>query len=870
MKKLSLLLLSLAFGSAAVSAQPVSVTAAKERALDFWHQKSPASASARKAPRQEPRLVMTPSLDGLYVFNDEANGGYVVVSGEERMPAVLGYSSTGRYDKNDESGNLNAWLDLYAGQVAYLKSHPGERAVAGSNDGHKPPIEPLLDCAWGQREPYNNMCPKKKKNSSTLTGCVATAMAQVMYYWKWPKETLSPIPAYTTRTKKFNMPELPVTTIDWDNMLPDYSTVEYTQEQADAVATLMLLCGSAVQMDYCESGSGASSTGEEMVLYFDYADNFVFYNRYSLTLTADEWDQMIYDDLAAGHPILYSGFQYRSGHEFVVDGYDDYGYFHINMGWGASSNDYFLLTQIKNYNDGQHATLNLVPADPTQPKTYATYHEGTLEFHHDFERNQRPGVVYSLLQKNYWSNYAEQIQHVVFDSTFVDARPTSMTGWFTNCKQLEHIEGLEYLNTSQVNSFGALFLGCDNLKELDLSHFNTENVDYMGSMFFGCSSLKELDLSSFNTEKVTNMWGMFGSCSSLTSLNISSFNTKNVRDMYRTFDGCTSLTMIDLGSFNTEKVRDMGCFFEDCSSLTTIYVGEGWNLADKSWNDMFSNCTSLVGSQGTSFADLQSPSSTYAHVDEGPDNPGYLSSKQPALDVYADGLALCQRYAVYTDSVAPQLVDSLRSLQSVNAAAASTILASADSLRAVLHDFAYLTDEEKSPLSQQLTAIVAAVTQLKVESDSATCSPLLSLLAYAEPPVDSLRDSLVAYHASLYPVRVSPQQLDSLVTAFASYISTLQTLHIAPLDSASLALSPLFSRLDSIPQELDVQQSLLAALSAELSAIITSVPDVRRQDTPLKVYTLDGRQRTMTARQIDAQPSGLYIYKGRKRVVNCP
>ena len=169
---------------------------------------------------------------------------------------------------------------------------------------------------------------------------------------------------------------------------------------------------------------------------------------------------------------------------------------------------------------------------------------GTLTFKHDANK---PAGAFSLNEGEtdpawYDGDGTEfnknNIQKVIFDPSFANARPTNCYAWFFGNKDLTIIEGLEYLNTEKVTSMRAMFSSCISLTSLDVSKFNTQNVTSMRAMFHGCSSLTSLDVSKFNTEKVTNMRGMFGRCSNLTSLNVSNFNTANVTDMLAMFLMC--------------------------------------------------------------------------------------------------------------------------------------------------------------------------------------------------------------------------------------------------------------------------------------------------------------------------------------------
>ena len=152
-----------------------------------------------------------------YVFNAEKNGGFVIVSADDRTEAILGYADQGTLDANQLPENAKKWLEGYELQIRALGNSPhkynSQRRVIGD------PVPPLITAHWGQGAPYNNMCPLDGENKS-VTGCVATAMAQVMYYHKWPTAKVGPFPAYTTSTKGIEVEEIPETTFKWDKMNP--------------------------------------------------------------------------------------------------------------------------------------------------------------------------------------------------------------------------------------------------------------------------------------------------------------------------------------------------------------------------------------------------------------------------------------------------------------------------------------------------------------------------------------------------------------------------------------------------------------------------------------------------------------------------
>ena len=349
----------------------------------------------------------------------------------------------------------------------------------------------------------------------------------------------------------------------------------------------------------------------------------------------------------------------------------------------------------------QEAYANFTPTD------------STLTFYYDELRSSREGTSYLVNAQDSvpaWYENREKVTQVVFDTTFVDARPTSTRCWFYEMTKLDSITGIRYLktdsvtdmanmflecysltsidlsgfntskvtnmelmfcdlsltaldvsafNTENVENMFSMFAGCDQLATLDLSGFNTSKVKDMTVMFADCDSLRSLDLSGFNTSKVTSMSAMFSGCESLSSLDLSGFNTSNVTHMNSMFHGCESLTSLDLSHFNTSNVAYMDEMFEDCVSLTsldlsgfntsnvtymngmfylcnrleTIYVGKGWRTDSlTSSNRMFYGCTSLIGEQGTTY-DENHVDASYAHIDGGPSNPGYLSVMREAYAV---------------------------------------------------------------------------------------------------------------------------------------------------------------------------------------------------------------------------------------------
>ena len=206
------------------------------------------------------------------------------------------------------------------------------------------------------------------------------------------------------------------------------------------------------------------------------------------------------------------------------------------------------------------------------------------------------------------------------------------------------------------NSTRSLFDGFSALTAINgIDKLNTANVEDMNNMFANCSLLTTLDLRSLNTAKVTNMAMMFYLCSGLTSLRVSSFNTANVTNMKQMFQGCSELTQLNLSSWNTAKVTSMTSMFQGCSDLVTIYVGSGWNTdAVTSSSLMFYFCDNIKGSDGTTY-DSDNLDKTYARVGDGGENKGYMSDATMTINL---NLAEDRRWATWYSDAHTYVIDA--------------------------------------------------------------------------------------------------------------------------------------------------------------------------------------------------------------------
>ncbi len=308
---------------------------------------------------------------GVYVFNRGTDNGFLIVSADDAAEALLGYADGGSFDPADMPPALRAWIEEYTRQVAWASTSSVPSRAASAGRPARASIAPMCKTQWNQSAPYNNLCPTAE-GSRCVTGCVATAMAQVMKYHNYPTKGVGSH-SYTTPSlflsASFNFG---ATTFDWANMLDSYTSTA-TSTQKTAVATLMLAAGVSVDMDYTPSSSGASvfAPGQALIEYFNYDKGITYQSRSWYGLY--DWENLIYDNLKTCGPVILGGQSGEGGHEFVCDGYSKDGYFHINWGWGGMSNGYFLLTALdpgsqgiggssSGYNFNQDAIVGIRPA----------------------------------------------------------------------------------------------------------------------------------------------------------------------------------------------------------------------------------------------------------------------------------------------------------------------------------------------------------------------------------------------------------------------------------------------------------------------------------------------------------------------------
>ena len=383
MKKLGLLLLLTILAIQMGFAAPRSYRQARAIALQKAASlgiSNPNAALSKQSPGAE-------DVDGkaYYLFDNGGDKGFVIVSGDDRLPDVLGYATEGSLSDGEMPIQLKALLDVFEKQFAdmadddaKMESATAERkALAESSAAANVSVEPLLgNIAWYQGTPYNNLCPQID-DSKAVTGCVATAMAQVIRYYQSPTKLQNDIPGYTTTIGSLSLSEISAssTTYDYEKMLEQYESGNYSDEEANAVATLMYHCGCAVQMEYGVSESSAitRSTSHVLGAYFGYdTSTLAFVDRCDYSLA--EWCSIIDHELTNNRPIIYDGRTLdNAGHAFVCDGANGNGFYHINWGWSGYCNGYFDISLLNSkdpesttgageYNTGMGMTIGIKPS----------------------------------------------------------------------------------------------------------------------------------------------------------------------------------------------------------------------------------------------------------------------------------------------------------------------------------------------------------------------------------------------------------------------------------------------------------------------------------------------------------------------------
>lgn len=373
-----------------------------------WDGSDPATRSVETTP-------------AFYVFDNLAGPGFVIVSGDDLVRPVLGYSYDNEFDSENMAPHFISWMKEIEKQINYVRSNSTSASRAASDNGTNQTVLKYDTALWNQISPFNDMCPYDGDERS-ITGCVATAMAIVMKFHEWPDAGVGIIPSYVTVSKQITVPAIHLGhSYDWENMLMKYNLGTETIEEQNAVARLMADCGAAVKMDYTSSASGAFSedVAHALVKYMKYDKSMMLKQRGYFS--DDEWHEMLRNELKTHGPLYYSGQSDSSGHAFVIDGYTEGDYYCVNWGWGGTLNGNFLLDALggnggKGYNVLQDALFNVSKDHGGEPEEYILMPNGLLTDCDVFEVGEPFGLEVNWIWNSSSAVYNGRVAVVLIDA----------------------------------------------------------------------------------------------------------------------------------------------------------------------------------------------------------------------------------------------------------------------------------------------------------------------------------------------------------------------------------------------------------------------------------------------------------------------
>lgn len=349
-------------------AAPIKVEQARMKAVEFFTASMPTRAvpSFELVWDGESQATRSSEEPALYVFNRTDADGFVIMAGDDAMAPVLGYSFTHPAgDPNLMPENVRYWLDGLRQMVREARDR-GDAAHTLWKSEMKAgtPVRELPTALWDQGDPWNKECPVLPNGRRAVTGCVQTAAGILMKYHRWPDVPEGTVPGYTSYPHNISMPDRTLKPYNYDLILDKYENVNYTEEQANEVARMMVDLGTANKASY-DSETGAFTA--QLVVTMG---KYMRYNKqarciYRAGYTDEKWIALIKSELDANRPLIYSGEGAQGGHCFILDGYDSENYLRFNWGWGGYLNGYFLVTSLtpqgSSFTDGQEFIANLTP-----------------------------------------------------------------------------------------------------------------------------------------------------------------------------------------------------------------------------------------------------------------------------------------------------------------------------------------------------------------------------------------------------------------------------------------------------------------------------------------------------------------------------
>lgn len=369
-RNISALVVLLLIATTCTLANPIDATKAKsiaKAALTTLKNKQIDIIEADCESLSKSRIDADTTAPAFYIFNSTDSAGFVIVSGDDAFPSIAGYSDCGFVDTDRAlPDGLALFLEAYTRYVEDVRQDRIEApALMEDAAEHTVIVEPIVECQWGQDDPFNYYCPE-----AYPVGCVATAMAQIMYHYKWP-ETGSGSMSYVWNGRTLSE-DFSTHTYDWSAMKKSAGSNRLGKAR-DAVARISYDCGVATKMSY---GPGGSGTYDDLAMvafykYFGYTASTIDIVRRDCCNSKEEWERIIRKELDARRPIQFSAYSSTgeggdaAGHSFIVDGYDSNGFVHVNWGWNGSGDGFYdmSLMDVDNYKFylGQSAIIGITP-----------------------------------------------------------------------------------------------------------------------------------------------------------------------------------------------------------------------------------------------------------------------------------------------------------------------------------------------------------------------------------------------------------------------------------------------------------------------------------------------------------------------------
>lgn len=621
-----------------VWAGPVDVETARQQAAIFFNKQAASKSFNGKSSSSEQRLKLlyaqqdTPeAAPQLYIFGQEEGEGYVVIAGDDvANTPVLGYSKTGTFNADSIPENLRYWLSEYGKQIAFVRD--SSISVVGNSqpETSRDPIEPLITSKWGQGAPYNNLCPIDPNTGlRSDAGCVATALAQIMYYHKWPEQGIDSH-SYVWEGQTLSA-DFSATTYQWDKMKDTYSLED--DDPDNAVATLMYHCGVAVNSWYSSNGTAVTITNSFLEDRTTIVDVLKYYFNFSKGVVASgvdpNNDETLYEELHAKRPVLIAG----GTHVFICDGYEN-GYYHFNFGWSGYCDDYFLLSAIDPDNKYYSLDLNM-----------------TYGIRKDFNRQTIDDIFYELYEDGTARivNASVEGECTIPSSIQLDGKMYEVTA--INYEAFRECSGLTSVTIpNNITSIGcSAFRFCSNLQSVTLSNNITKISNYA---FDGCSNLNRviipdnvISVGAYSFQNCTNLasvtipnsvaeigWGAFEGCGNLTTPIYTSTTFISMPISYEgeyvipdgitkiapsAFYQCTKLTSVTIPNSVTSigdmafqgcsnaslnipaSVTEIGQFaFAGCNGLTSLFVTKDVTFIGLEAFNGCNNLTSIIVEEG--------------------------------------------------------------------------------------------------------------------------------------------------------------------------------------------------------------------------------------------------------------------------------